>query len=386
MTQEKSMFKKNKSSIIDLYVTDESELDLNVVANKLEGSKSVFNSIEAKIVADNILKVNVTYKEENFLVYFKLVQNTDIIDGITEVLVDHDKIEKAKKANVYLKCLVDEEYNFIAAYYAQIRLLALISDNPLIIVDCTQWCIMDGNYLKGISRTSVDIIDSNLFKVKLRGGDWLYTEGLERFGIKEFDMINVDSRYIRACAGFMSRIAKYFIEFGQQSNTLQKYTDLLNDRIYTCLIDIESAIKMDSDISNYFIDEHFKKYTTNRILITLQSSEITLDYTRNSIDSLEHLLSVKKYYSSDKYLRDKKVMAEETIKDIAEHVIKFEDCHNLMVLARDDYFNTKWYYFVKYLDDKFYFKDESVELIATIDQVLDWNYQGINPLYYYTIL
>ncbi|MEG0686657.1 MAG: hypothetical protein RR425_05165, partial [Erysipelotrichales bacterium] len=180
-----STFQKNKPSIIDLYVAD-NYISLDSIKERIENS-TLFEKIEVSVLRDDILCAHVKYKQIMFDIFLKISDGEDKdIGSMNRVLVEDDTVALAAKCRKYIKSYVESDSDFIEAYYAQLKLLSVISDNSLLIVDCSQWCIYSYQYVEQFAKSNVDIIDSNLFKVKAKNDGVLYTEGLDRFGIKDF--------------------------------------------------------------------------------------------------------------------------------------------------------------------------------------------------------
>lgn len=374
-----SSFIPNKPSIIDLYINENIVMD--DILLRLNNNE-IFDAFKVISNKDGLIKMNVTYKNTSFEIYLKEYNNDyEDLDKISRVLVDDELIEKAKIQKKYLKSYVNANEEYVKAYYAQLKLLALISNDPILIVDCSQWCIYSKFYLKQFMINHVDIIDSNLFKIKSDNNGTLYSEGLERFGIKNIEMNGIDKKYEKACASFLSRLSRYFIENGQVSNTCQCFSEVYENTFYTCLIDIEVALPNLVKREYINMKRRAKYLNENRIYINLHSSNEVLDWYINDQEVLDAILDYDNYYTSQKHFEDERDLAHLTIDNVIDFLIDIDDVNNLMILAKNNEINTDWYYLEKREGNDFYIKNVQTDLHITVDSILNWNYLGITPLY-----
>lgn len=384
ISEENRYFKANKPSIIDLYV-NEKKLSLAKLEENLKLS-SLQDDIKTSYVNDDLLRVDYQYKEVKFSIYLKIMKNDDIdLFNISQVLTDNDKIEKANNCEYYIKSYVDAKHDFVKAYYAQIKLLASLSDVPLIIVDCSQWCIYSDKYIKQFSKSNVDIVDSNLFKIKATPEGSLYTDGLDRFGIKEIEMIGINKKYIKGCASFLSRLSRYFIENGQIPNSCKSYAEVFESPYYACIIDMKEAM---DDLIDYGIltkEQREESILADRMYVSIHADDEITKWYENSEEVLEYLLNKTTYYSSQDHFDNEKILAQETIGYAIDFLSKIDDESNLMILARSEDITTDWYYFSSRNESTFVLKTTDSTLEVDFNDIINWNYRGITPLHAYSL-
>ncbi|MDL2211476.1 hypothetical protein LJB88_01200 [Erysipelotrichaceae bacterium OttesenSCG-928-M19] len=379
---DKEIFVPNKPSVIDLYTEDNMSIDdieTNLKNNHL------FKKMSFKKVKDNILEVTVEYKANTFRIYFKNISNEKCdLSKINKVLVNSESIAKAQQCKTYLKSYIKTTSHYLDAYYCQIKMLALLSKCPILIVDCTQWCIYSSAYISQFLKYDVDIVDSNLFKVKYLKPGTFYTEGLERFGIKDIEMSSIPTMYHRACAAFLSRLARFFIEKGQLENTCKAYTEVFEFPFYACIINIDEIIDnlKSLEIVNSNRDEALN---TNRLFVTVHKTSDIENWYYNDEEVLKYLLETDTYYTSQKHFNDEMKLAQLTIRDTIDFISSIDDSHNLMILARNAEISTDWYYFSKIENDIITLKTNEKILEVEIKDVLNWNYRGVTPLYAYSL-
>lgn len=380
----KGNFKANRPSIVDLYVS-EKEISLTTLKRRIEQS-NLFQSVSVNIVNDDILRTDVLYKDISFSVYLKIMKNDDIdLLNISQVLVDEKEISAANKCEYYIKSFIEVKHDFVKAYYAQIKLLSLLSDNPLLIVDCSQWCIYSYRYINQVALSQVDIIDSNLFKIKATPEGTLYTDGLDRFGIKELEMVGITQKYTKACASFMSRLSRYFIENGQLANSCRNYSEVFESPYYACLIDMEEA--MDELIETGIVSKQQKEESllANRMYVSVHKDDQIEDWYYNSKEVLDFLLNNTSYYTSQEHFDNEKLLAQETLDKTIEFLRQIQDENNLMILARNEEISTDWYYFSSRNGSTFILKTNDSTLEIDFKDIINWNYQGITPLHAYSL-
>jgi len=385
MENEVGYFKVNKPSIIDLYALDDINCE-NIIENIKYIDESVFSNVELGDVKNNILHVKVTYKDSEFNAYLKIVDNIkNDLKGINKVLVENEKIEKANKTKKYIKSYIHAKHNYVKAYYVQLKLLALLTKEPLLIVDCTQWCIYSDKYIQHFLNNHVDIIDSNLFKIKHSNDGTLYTEGLERFGIKDVEMNGIEPEYRKACAAFLSRLSCYFIENGQLSNTCKAYIEVFEKPFYVCLVDIEFALEELSKRKLIKVKKRDESLNSNRLFISVHQSENMKTWYRNDEEVLEYLRDSVAYYTSPKRFNDERELAQKTVSRTIEILDEIDDLTNLMILAKNEEMIADWYYLSEYYEDKIILKTNDNSLVIDAGDVINWNYRGITPLYAYSL-
>ena len=383
ITIEKGYFETNKPSIIDLYALD--NLNYDTIINNIQ-KQTIFSNVEICDIKDNILHVKVTYKKNVFSIYLKITKNDNTdLNNISRVLIDEKAIEQANQSSAYLKSYVLAKHNYVAAYYAQIKLLSCLCDKPLLIVDCTQWCIYSDKYIKHFAKHKVDIIDSNLFKIKYSFAGSLYTEGLERFGIKDLEMSGITEENQKTCASFLSRLARYFIENGQLPNTCQVYSEVFESPFYACLIDIEFALEELSKRKLINVKKRPKFLNTNRLYVSVHQDDELKTWYQNDEEVLEYLNNNKTYYTSTKHFEDEKQLAQETIVKTINFLEEIDDTSNLMILARNEEISTDWYYFSRVENGKIILKTADESLVVSLKDIMNWNYRGIAPLYAYSL-
>lgn len=383
MEENNKMFNYNRPSIIDLYANDEISFD-NMITT-LENS-ILANQLSYKKLNDKILKVTYNYNDFDYHVYLTIVDNKDKYDlsKINKVLTDEDIIQQATNVNSYIKSYVDIRCNYVSAYYTQIKLLAVLTNEPLLIVDCSQWCIYSEAYLKQVLHSNVEIIDSNLFKVKLSKENTLYTEGLERFGIKDIEMINIESKYQKNCAAFLSKLSRYFIENGQAPNTCMAYHEVFEKEFYACLIDIEQVIDVLKE-HKLVSKKRDQSLNENRLLVSVHASDDVEKWYTNDEEVLSYLNDSATYYTSLRHFEDEKLLAQETLMRTIHLLEELDDQNNLMIFARNNNIETDWYYFRGVDGDKIRLEGLNYSLITTINNVINWNYRGVTPLYAYSL-
>ncbi|MDF9866745.1 uncharacterized protein YlaN (UPF0358 family) [Bacilli bacterium PM5-3] len=381
---EQGYFEANKPSIIDLFALDNNMSYQKIIDNI--NKRSIFSNVSISDIKDNILHVRVTYKDVDFNIYLKIMENRNSkLEAINKVLVDDETIKSANNANYYIKSYVDTKHDYVKAYYAQIKLLAIITDNPLLIVDCTQWCIYSATYINHFLKYNIDIIDSNLFKVKYTSDGCLYTEGLERFGIKDIEMNGISAQYQKACASFLSRLSRFFIENGQMPNTCQTYTEVFESPFYACLVDIEFALNELEHKGLINMKKRDKALNTNRLFVSVHSNDKLKSWYSNEIEVLDYLKNSVVYYTSQKHFEDEKKLAQETILDVINVLSELDDQANLMILARNEEISTDWYSFYEINGTKITMTTNEKELIVDVKDIINWSYRGISPLYAYAL-
>ena len=384
LENETEYFEPNKPSIIDLYSED--KLDIDIVANTIKNNHP-FAELEIGKIRNNILPVKVLYKGNHFTIFLKKVANDkEDLHNINKVLVDDELINKANKCRYYLESYLAAKNNYIEAYYAQIKLLACLSKKPLLILDCTQWCLYSYKYIEHFLRYNVDIVDSNLFKIKYSKNGMLYTEGLERFGIKDIEMDGIETKYQKVCASLLSRLARYFIENGQLPNSCKIYSDVFEQQFYACLIDIEEVL--DDLINLNIINKNRSDYLNhNRLYVAVHTNDNLETWYANDQEVLEYLLNNdgKTYYTSPKHFNDEKELAQLTIEKAIDLIDGFDDLSNLMILARNEEISTDWYYFTSIKNGVITLQTNESSLIVRIDDIINWNYRGITPLYEFSL-
>lgn len=375
------LFNTNQPSIIDLYTED--ELTSTKICYNI--SKSRFNNVmKCNVIDKKLCKVTFNYKDTEFDIYLSIVENYENISDINSVLVNDTLIEKANKTTHYVKSYVKSNEDFVKAYYAQIKLLAIISDKPILIVDCSQWCIYSALYLKQFLDNDVDIIDSNLFKIKIDNESTLYTEGLSRFGIKELQMVNVSNDNIKMSANILSRLGRYYIENGQNINTCQEYPQIFEESFFVCLIDIDDIL---DDLKQYhLIDGSRSDYLNTNFLVVSLKSNLENNIYESDEEVFEHLSNNITYYTSEQHFMDEKQLAQNTLTNIIENLSLEELENNLMILARKEDITTDWYYFVKYENNNLVLRNLDEILEIELEDVINWNYRGVYPLYAYSLI
>lgn len=375
-------FNTNQPSIIDLYTEDE----LTFTKIRYNISKSRFkNHIKCNQIEENICKVTFDYKDNLFDIYLSIIENKEDISDINSVLTSEKVINLANQSKSYVKSYIKSDHDYVEAYYAQIKLLAIISDKPLLIVDCSQWCIFSALYLKQFLENDVDIIDSNLFKIKIDDETTLYTEGLSRFGIKELQMVNVDSEHLKMSANILSRLGRYYIENGQIYNTCQEYPQIFEESFYVCLVNIEDIL--DDLIKFDFIKPSRMKYlNSNFLIVSLQIDDNNDNIYESNIEVFNHLSTNITYYTSEKHFIDEKQLAQNTLLNTISYLSEEELEKDLMIFARKEDITTDWYNFVKYYDGFLVLRniDEIIEI--KLEDVINWNYRGVFPLYAYSLI
>lgn len=376
-------FVANKPSVIDLYTLDNFTLDS--LKARLESQK-LFEQLNIVSIKEGIMKIRVMYKASNFILYLKIISNDHInLSQINRVLVDDDEIALASKCSKYIKTYVDAKSNFVQAYYAQLKLLYLLSDQPILIVDATQWCIYSNDYLRQFALLNIDIIDSNLYKVKYLEDGTIYTEGLERFGIKDIEMAGIEPHYIKSCASFLSQLSRYFIENGQIPNSCKVYNEVFEMPFYACLVDIENAL---DTLSEYAIVNPGKRdeyLNYNKLYVSVHAKFNMVDWYLNDEQVLQYLEDNTTFYTSTKHFEDEKELAQKTINSALNFLESIEDQNNLMILARNEAIDTDWYYFEAKEGKDYILKTDSDSLRVDINDILNWNYRGLTPLHAYSL-
>ncbi|WP_423363445.1 DUF4026 domain-containing protein [Mycoplasma sp. P36-A1] len=381
--EEEQLFVPNRPSVIDLYFDEETTFE--DIELKLQ-DQTLFKSLEIINLQMGIMKVKVLYKDNYFSIYIKIVNNDDIdLTKINRVLVDEEDIYKAAKTSKYIKTYVDAKTNFVQAYYAQIKLLYLLSNKPLIIVDCTQWCIYSAKYLQQFALNDIDIIDSNLYKVKATPDNTIYTEGLERFGIKDIEMCGIDTKYIKSCASFLSQLSRYFIKNGQIANSWKIYNEVFEQDFYACIVDIEEAIITLDETAIINMEKRDQYLNENKLYITVHTEVDIEQWYLNDENVLKYLDENTTFYTDSDHFEDEKNLAQATIVNAINFLNDIEDQHNLMILARNQEINTDWYYFDSIEDGIFNLKTDSETLQVNLDDIMNWNYRGLTPLHAYSI-
>jgi hypothetical protein len=385
MNYDNDIFVANKPSVLYLYIDE--VLSNGVLIKRLINNHS-FDSLEVIQTNNDIVKVRVLYKEVYFNIFLKVDYNENLkLENIASVLVDDKDIEKAVHTNIVIKSFLDTKHEFVKAYYAQLKLLNCISTEPLLVLDNNQLCIYSKEYLAQFGSLNIDIVDSNLFKIRYDSHNTLYTTGLDRFGIKDFFIVRtLKSSYIKEVSDFMSRLARYFIENGQLINSCKKYPDIFETNYYACLIETKKVKKLLYDYKLVNKDNKNIIDADNYLYLSLHSNNNVDDYIISDEEVLDYLGSNKIYYSSDAFFNCEKELAQQTLNKIVEFLENIEDQHNLMILARNEKINTDWYHYVSSENNIITIKNMERTLEVVLDDVIDWNYQGFAPLTAYALL
>lgn len=378
--EDESFFIANLPSVIDLY--DRSNLTLDAI---IESLKQLPEELVEWEILDHILKVKYYYQDIYVNIYLSIVSNEEGLTGINRILVDDSSIVEAEQAKYYLKSYVEQKDNFVAGYYAQLSLLNLIAVDPILIVDCSQWCLYSPNYLKQMGTLNINIIDSNLFKVKLTDNDTLFTEGLGRFGIKDLQMINVPQKYHKICAEFLSRLSRYFIENGQLPNSCMEYPEVFEGKYCACLVTIDEVAKtlLKNKLINRDID-NFLNY--NKLLVSIHKNPNVDLWYLNEQEAFDHLMQTKVYYSSPEHFKNEMLLAQATLYETIKYVEQIDDLNNLMVLAKNEKLDTDWYHIEKVDDNGIVLTNAQSYIKISLKDVLNWNYNGVSPLYAYSLI
>ncbi|MDR3215128.1 MAG: hypothetical protein LBT75_02490 [Bacilli bacterium] len=377
-----ALFVPNQPSIIDIFISDKKFNNKDIIKRINESAFS--EDVNVIDIKKQIIKVEITYKSVDFQLYLQIVANKrDEIKEVSSVLVNEDIIDEAYHCKFYIRSYLDAKHDFVKGYYAQLKVLASLSDNPLLIFDNSQWCLYSVGYLQQCAKYDVDIIDSNLFKIRYDGKHCLFTQGLGRFGIKEVVMV-LASDYYTEISYLLSRLARYYIENGQLVNSITKYPEVLESASFGCLLEF-SAIKEQYDLASIKKVVNERLISDDYLLFSVHDSEDINNYLISYDNSLEKLKNRKLIYTSTRYFEDEKQLAQKTLDSVIELLNEIDDQNTLMVLASDDTLNIDWYYYDGCSNNKIILKNNLNVLAITKEEVLKWNYKGITPLYAYSL-
>ena len=379
---EEVLYFYNKPSIIDLYI-DETGINNKILIERLYQAKTIGTiiSLENK---QQIIKLTTRYENNSYHLYLQIRTRNDVdLRAMSNVLVNEERLSQAEKQKFYLKTSLETKRDFIKGYYYQLKVLAALSAKPLLLNDNSQACLYSAGYLKQLANSQAWLVDTHLFKIRFDSQLCLYTEGLDRFGIKEVVMI-LDSAYGEEQAALLSRLARFYIENGQVSNSITHYPEVLENNDLGCLLEFASLTaeygsqEVSKVVNDLLINEDY-------LLFSLHEKIENDDYLLSERASLVKLKSKNIIYMSRPYFEQLKIIAQENIIKVVQLLLKMEAAHNLMILTLDENLNTGWYYFDDYVNDKIIIKSHDNVLAITARDVLNFNYKGITPLYSYCL-
>ncbi|MGL4383556.1 MAG: hypothetical protein ACRCTA_07560, partial [Bacilli bacterium] len=369
-----------QASIIDLYLNNDHSLETILEQEDFHA----FFSQYVVTFKDEVAIINLVFNEQPFTMYLKVIKQKEYdITKLNNVLVKEQDIKKASLKTSYLKCYLETNTNRVLGYYAQIKLLALCSIDGLCIVDNSQWCIYPISYLEMFLPSKALIIDTNLFKINTNGDNIIYTRGLGRFGVKDLIMNNINPDYIQGAVTFLSKLARYFIEFNQEVNTCQRYDEVFSDQLYTCIMSSSNYLDYIKDFEVDHLD------LQDYVFVSVLQDPENHDFHYSNDETLAYLTNNNNYYNSEKHFKDLKILAQETINDIIDVIegLQYqEDNDHLMIFYKDETITTEWYIFVERKDDIIYVVDINEEIHKINNEnILNWNYKGITPINSYLI-
>ncbi|MDR1781610.1 MAG: hypothetical protein LBR40_01215 [Bacilli bacterium] len=379
---EEVLYIYNKPSIIDLYI-DCDKINNNEIIERLKNTTNIGNiiSIENR---NQIIKVEAKYDNNIYYLYLQILANkNNKLSDTSNVLVNDNIINKAKNKKFFIKSSLDTKHNFVNGYYYQLKVLNALSDEALLINDNSQGCLYSAGYLKQMANSNINIVATNLFKIRFDTKLCLYTQGLDRFGIKEIVMI-LNSEYYEEQVALLSRLARYYIEHGQVSNSVANYCEILENDDIGCLLEFSNLI-------DEYKEDYVKKVVNDLLinedylLFSLHESTDIDNYLISDITSLDKLRNNNVIYMSNNYFEQNKQLAQDNIIKVIELLDQSDEASNLMILALNDNLDARWYYYDDYVNDKIIIKSNNNILAINKSDVLDFNYKGITPLYSYCL-
>jgi len=375
--EETSYFIQNKPSVIDLYTQENPSIEM--IQNQLALHQQLFDRLEIVDIKNDIVQVRVQYKEDLFVIYLRIMHNDSIdLTKLNHVLTQEEDIVQANHKTHYIKSFVETKNNFVKAYYAQLKVLYLLSSKPLLIVDCSQWCIYSKDYLSQYALNNIDLVDSNLYKIKYNSTlGCIYTEGLDRFGCKDVKLFGINQDYLKSSANFLSQLSKCFIENGQNPNTFTSYENIFERELYICLIDMD---KVKESLIEKGIYQNNNSDTENILFLSLHDKETGINtWYENDLDTLNQLKDYPLIYSSIDSIKNQEALAQATINKAIDFISSIDDTQNLMVLAKDNKGNSDWYYYASKHNQTYTLNSHDSSITVNKHDILNWVYRGITP-------
>jgi len=379
-------FTPNKPSIIDLYTQD--TLTIEYLLYRLSLPNTLFDKLKATNLNKGIILVDVTYQGADFKIYLKIEEKDHQFNlgNINRILIDDETLSQAQRCSRFVKSYVEAKHDFVKAYYAQITLLYLATEKPLLIYDFCQNCLYDSGYIQQYGLLPINIVDSNLYKINYSKEGFIYTRGLDCFGIKDIVMFDIDEGLVQPIAKFISNIAKCFIENGQIDNSFKNYNDMFHVDFFICLIDIEQAIPTlkSKGLLNY--NNINKAIIDNKMFMSIHMSEDTInEWYVNDLNAMEYIIEKGIYYTSDDLVDNERLLAQSTLDAVIKALYTKKDLGNLMIQAKDENMHVDWYIFENIEDGLYVLKSDTKTIKIPKDHIINFNYKGITPVNAYCI-
>lgn len=369
---EKKYLDQSYPSIIDLYVDKTCILE---DINKYFSNQQYFLNYDFKIIDNELIKIVVSDKERYYTCFIKIIDNDLNFDDLSETFVSNESKQLASNQkqcfSIYMSC------DDVKSYYIQLRLISLLHPNTILIYDNNQDNLYSYGYLKHILNINVDPIDNNLFKINHYENGWLHTTGLTRFNIRELEFSNVDENNVKAVVTYIRNLALYMIKNGQEKHNLEVLEDVFGLDLITTLHNVDDISKLDYQLFNQLRDYRKIEDIYNHYFVEVKSNN-----DKNIFDQITNHLF---YYRDEIDIQNNKQIAQLTLNDIVKFVEDLEDCENLMIFARNENFELDWYSYVSIDEKMIVLATEDDEIKLSIDEVYNWNYRGVIPLYSYMI-
>lgn len=369
---EKKYLDQSYPSIIDLYVDKTCILE---DINKYFSNQQYFLNYDFKIIDNELIKIVVSDKERYYTCFIKIIDNDLNFDDLSETFVSNESKQLASNQkqcfSIYMSC------DDVKSYYIQLRLISLLHPNTILIYDNNQDNLFSYGYLKHILNINVDPIDNNLFKINHYENGWLHTTGLTRFNIRELEFSNVDENNVKAVVTYIRNLALYMIKNGQEKHNLEVLEDVFGLDLITTLHNVDDISKLDYQLFNQLRDYRKIEDIYNHYFVEVKSN--------NDKNIFEQITNHLFYYRDEIDIQNNKQIAQLTLNDIVKFVEDLEDCENLMIFARNENFELDWYSYVSIDEKMIVLATEDDEIKLSIDEVYNWNYRGVIPLYSYMI-
>lgn len=361
-------------SIIDLYVDKTCVLD--DIKNNFS-TQNYFTEYDCIIFDNDLIKLLVKHNNINYQCFIKVIDNELNFDNVSNTFVSDDSIKLAKMQkqcfSVYMSC------NDIDCYYVQMRIIALLHKDTILVYDNNQDNLFSPGYLYQLLSLNVNPIDNNLFKINYYENGWLHTSGLNRFRIKELEFA-VDDKYdVKNIVSYIRNLALYMIKNGQENINQQVIEDVLGIDVITTLHNVDDINK-----DNYQLFNQLREYRNISDVYNHYFVEVVLNNS-NYNDINEYLNHNLFYYRDEEDINNNKIIAQSTLFEIIEFVSDIDDLENLMIFARNDDFELNWYTYES-IEGKYINLSNEEEIVSLkISDVYNWNYRGVIPLYSYMI-
>lgn len=205
---------KDKSYMLGIPVYEDDVMDLDIILNRLNNSQKF--TLLSTDIKDNIIKINVEYKNSEYEVEISPSNFTIPQMYIIQHYFPDIDIEQINETKIGIEANMTFNENSLNSYHLQLKLIDEILPEKLAVLDYSSEKILSGKWVEMAAKSNIPPAPRYIYTAQAVSGEdtcvWIHTHGLNRCGISELEVLDSKRDTYSCHYNIIETMANRFIE------------------------------------------------------------------------------------------------------------------------------------------------------------------------------